>query len=124
MKAISIRQPWAWLIIHAGKNIENRTWRTDIRGRVLIHAAKGMTRIEYDDAFDVAAEIIGMGIKMPDFEKLERGGIVGAVEIVDCLSFHTSPWFFGKWGFVLKNPEPLPFRPMRGQLGFFDVEAT
>ncbi|MCC7374294.1 MAG: hypothetical protein IT581_06545 [Verrucomicrobiales bacterium] len=41
--AISVRQPSAWMIIHAGKDIENRTWRTKFRGRVLVHAAKGMT---------------------------------------------------------------------------------
>ena len=44
---ISVRQPWAWLIMNAGKDIENRTWRTDVRGRVLIHAAKGVTKDEW-----------------------------------------------------------------------------
>ena len=38
MKAISIKQPWASLIAHGIKDIENRTWRTNYRGRVLIHA--------------------------------------------------------------------------------------
>ena len=36
---LSIRQPWAWLIAHGWKNIENRTWPTGYRGRFLIHAA-------------------------------------------------------------------------------------
>lgn len=40
MKALSIRQPWAWMILHAGKDIENREWPTRFRGRVLIHASK------------------------------------------------------------------------------------
>ena len=48
MKALSIRQPWAHLILHGGKDIENRDWRTSVRGRVLVHASKGMTR---DDAY-------------------------------------------------------------------------
>ena len=38
MKAISIKQPWASLIAYGIKDIENRTWRTNYRGRVLIHA--------------------------------------------------------------------------------------
>ena len=43
MKALSIRQPWAWLIVNGHKDIENRSWPTRFRGPVLIHAAKGMT---------------------------------------------------------------------------------
>jgi hypothetical protein len=46
MKALSIRQPWAWLILNAGKDIENRDWLTRFRGPFLIHASKGMTRAE------------------------------------------------------------------------------
>ena len=40
MKVITIKQPWASLIVSGLKNIENRTWKTNFRGRVLIHAAK------------------------------------------------------------------------------------
>ena len=54
MKALSIRQPWAWLILNAGKDIENRSWYTSVRGRVLIHASKGMTLAEYEDAIDTS----------------------------------------------------------------------
>jgi len=50
MKALTIRQPWAWAIFHAGKDIENRDWPTRLRGRIAIHAAKGMTRDEYESA--------------------------------------------------------------------------
>lgn len=42
MKAISIQQPWAWAILHAGKDVENRTWRTTYRGPVAIHASKAV----------------------------------------------------------------------------------
>ena len=48
LPALSIRQPWAWMILNAGKDIENRSWQTDYRGRFLIHAAKGMTQDEYE----------------------------------------------------------------------------
>ena len=49
--ALSVRQPWAWAIIHAGKDIENRSWATKFRGRVLIHASKGMTQEEFAGRF-------------------------------------------------------------------------
>lgn len=123
MKAISIRQPWAWMILHAGKDIENREWPTRFRGRVLIHASKGMTRDEWIDAWDFAPETannIGI-IQGVAIDKIERGGIVGSVEIVDCVANYDSPWFCGPYGFVLRNPIVLPFRPYRGALGFFDV---
>jgi hypothetical protein len=40
MKALSVRQPWAWAIIYALKNVENRGWPIHYRGDILIHAAK------------------------------------------------------------------------------------
>ena len=121
MKAISIRQPWVWLILNAGKDIENRRWATRFRGRILLHAAKGMTRAEYDDAIDPLWASGGPTIELPAFEDLERGGIVGSVEIVGCVSSSDSPWFCGPFGFVLRDPKPIPFRPYRGELGFFEV---
>ena len=121
MKAISIRQPWAWLIMNAGKDIENRTWHTSVRGRVLVHAAKGMTDAEYIDASDFAYRCSGLLEGMPDPELLMRGGFVGTVEIVDCVASSNSLWFNGPWGFVLRNPRPIPFTPYRGALQFFEV---
>lgn len=133
MLAISIRQPWASLILRAGKDIENRTWPTKVRGRVLVHAAKGMTRDEWEDAIEFAVEAIKSNPPKEvkrivtlrelgfDFEALQRGGIIGSVEIADCVRQTESPWFVGTHGFVLRNPEILPFTPWKGQLGFFDV---
>lgn len=120
MRTLSIRQPWAWLILNAGKDVENRDWHTPVRGRILIHAGKGMTRDEYEGADDLLA-VIRHDIELPPFEALERGGVVGEAEIVDCVSESDSPWFFGAYGFVLRNARPLVFMPWRGQLGFFDV---
>ncbi|MQA14935.1 MAG: ASCH domain-containing protein [Pseudonocardiaceae bacterium] len=40
MRALSIRQPWAWAILHAGKDVENRSWPIRHRERLVIHAAK------------------------------------------------------------------------------------
>ena len=119
MKALSIRQPWAWLIVNGHKDIENRQWRTHYRGKILVHAAKGMTREEHGVASRMASEL---GVEIPDYEDLERGGIVGEVEIVDCVDVDPSPWFIGTWGFLLKEPKPLPFAPCKGRLGFFKVE--
>lgn len=124
MKALSIRQPWAWLIIHAEplfrKDIENRNRRTSFRGRFLVHAAKGMTRCEYKNGLDFASHC---GVEnVPSFEELERGGIIGSSELVDCVADHPSPWFEGPYGYVLRDSRPLPFVRVVGQLGFFDVE--
>lgn len=137
MLALSIRQPWASLILKAGKNIENRDWPTKYRGRILIHAAKGMTRAEHEDAINFAVEAIkvdprNVGAERKTtlrdlgfaFEDLPRGGIVGSVEIVACVTDSTSPWFVGKYGFMLRDPQPLPFTPWKGQLGFFDVPES
>lgn len=63
MKALSIRQPYAWLIVNGFKDIENRDWPTKFRGRVLIHAGATYPKREYaDDAEDYAA---AYGIKYP-----------------------------------------------------------
>ena len=127
MKALSIRQPWAWMILHAGKDIENRTWPTNVRGRVLVHAAKGMTHEEWDDAWEFSRDIKSMRelpveLLVPlNAVNIGRGGIVGSVEIVDCVQSSASPWFCGPWGFVLRDPQPCQFIPMKGALGFFDV---
>lgn len=126
MKAISIRQPWAWMIIHGGKDIENRDWPTRFRGRVLIHASKAMTRDEWRESWAFSLEASDSPNKKAhdlglSFLTIERGGIIGSVEIVDCVTDHESDWFMGDYGFILRNPVPMPFVPYRGALGFFDV---
>ena len=124
MNALSIRQPWAWLIVHGGKDIENRDWPTRVRGRVLVHAAKGMTHDEWASAWvaaygtEASPKAVEAGLTR---DNILRGGIVGSVEIVDCVTHSRSMWFRGRYGFVLRDPRPLPFLPWRGQLGFFDV---
>lgn len=118
MKTLSIRQPWAWLIVYGGKNIENRSRRTNFRGRFLVHASQGMTRQEYNMATWIAGPL---GVTIPPFEELLRGGIIGSVELVDCLEDSSSPWYMGEKGYLLRDPRPLPFVPYKGQLGFFDV---
>lgn len=124
MKALSIRQPWAWLIVNGFKDIENRDWPTRLRDPIMIHASKGMTRDEYEDCLD-ACHMVSLtkpfpaGTRFPAFSALERGGIVGIAEIADCVTASESPWFFGRYGFVIRNGRPLPFTPCKGALGFF-----
>lgn len=120
MLALSIRQPWAWLILHGGKAIENRTWPTKVRGRVLIHASAGMTRLEYRQAREFQQRIRLMDT-FPFFDELRRGGFVGSVEIAGCVTASDSPWFQGPYGFVLRDPRPMLFVPYKGRLGFFEV---
>lgn len=123
MKALSIRQPWAWLIANGHKDIENRSWRTLHRGPILIHASKAMSRDDYEiakETVELACAFDPKQIDLPAFEDLDRGGIVGQVEIVGCVDRHPSPWFFGDCGFLLENAKPLPFRPLKGMLGFFE----
>ena len=121
MKAITLRQPWAWAIINAGKDIENRNWKTHFRGRVAIHAAIGMTRGEYDRACEYIRGV-DRRTKIPAYEELERGAIIGTVEIVDCVQDSDSPWFMGKYGFTLARPrrlrEPIP---CKGALSFWNI---
>lgn len=119
--ALSIRQPWAWLIVMGHKTIENRGWMTSFRGPAFIHAAKGMTEDEYEACRAFALKI-DPAIPFPMARHLERGGIVGLAEVTDSVRNHPSPWFVGPVGFVLARPRPLPFERCRGELGFFNPE--
>lgn len=143
MIALSIRQPWAWLIVHGHKPLENRTWGTKFRGRIAVHAAKGMSRMEYDDARLFSER---RGVKLPPFEMFSdrfhetphhsittrRGGVIGAVRIVDmvfsekeAIEKQVELWYTGQVGFVLAEPRIAPhFIPARGSLGFFKVEGV
>ena len=123
MKALSIKQPWAWLVIHGGKDIENRTWHTKFRGRFLVHASQGMTNKEYCDGLEFAmrAGDVRLLRDFPTYQQMQRGGIVGSVELVDSVDHSDSSWYMGAKGFVLRDPQVLPFIPYKGRLGFFDV---
>lgn len=145
MKALSIRQPWAWAILHAQKDIENRDWYTSFRGQFAIHAAKGLTAQEYRDGISYIhrafiANVLGTPttiqldggwvsvangqLTTPSFNEITRGAIVGVANLVACISGSPSPWFEGKYGFVLRNvialPEPIP---CKGALSFWDVQS-
>lgn len=117
MKALSIRQPWAWLIVNGFKPIENRTWNTNARGPILIHAGKSFDKKGYAWVRDNFPEI-----DLPLPSQFERGGIVGRANLWEVATASSSPWFSGPFGFRLAQAEPLPFVPMPGRLGFFEAE--
>jgi len=124
LKCLSLRQPWAWAVVDGGKNIENRTWNTRVRGPILIHAAKGMTGAEYDVAMLFCKE---RGLELPNPKLLARGGIVGAARLIGVLppernTLSPFDWHMAEQhGFILAAVTPLPFREHRGALGFFSV---
>lgn len=128
MKALSIQQPWAWLIANGHKDIENRDWPTKFRGQFLIHASK---TVRWDDycyirsAFpDIDIPFLSEPYNKPRVNEYDMGGIIGIAEIVDCVIYSDSPWFQGKYGFVIRNARPLPFFPYKGQLGFFECDMN
>ena len=118
--AISIRQPWAWAILHAGKDVENRTWsipRKYLNTPVLIHAGKG-------EDVEGTALIESMTME-PLPRKLIKGGIIGAFILSGQNNAETrfSPWRAeGQNWWKIKSAWPVPFHPCRGQLGFFQVD--
>lgn len=123
--ALSVRQPWAWAIINAGKDVENRSAgavRHMTTGRIAIHAAKGMTREEYESARDFM--IASIGVVCPAPHLLERGGLVGSVDVFDIVKQSASPWFFGPCGLLLRNAAACSFVPAKGALGYFKWEAA
>jgi hypothetical protein len=75
-----------------------------------------MDREGYKEVCDSYPDVL-----LPPIENLERGGIVGQCEIIDYVTQSESRWFVGRFGFVIKNGQPLPFRPLPGKLGFFEV---
>lgn len=117
MKALTVRQPWAWLIVNGYKPVENRTWATTYRGPVLIHAAASLA--DPQSLMDCYALCETLGIELPD--EVDCGGIVGQVQLIDCVKEHPSPWFSGPVGWLLSDPQPLPFRAYKGRLGLFDI---
>ena len=131
MKALSIRQPWAWAILHAGKRIENRSWSLPeaMRNkRVLIHASKGCTRDEYTDAVEYIRSVARM-MSVPPLNELPRGAIVGAMSLIGCrppcdwreaVDWHVPSQHGIELASIMAIAEPIP---CKGALGFFNVPA-
>ena len=108
---LSVRQPYAWAIIEGIKDVANRFWPTNIRGRIYIHAGKNKTELEWG-----IDNLRKHRVKpLPEEEDLVFGAIIGSVEIVDCVESSRSRWYApGTFGFVLRNPialaRPIPIK--------------
>lgn len=121
MKALSIRQPWAWAIIAGHKTFENRTWQTKYRGSLLIHAGQSMHKADYELMLLYGCE---RGFDVPCMSDLHRGGIIGRVDLVDMVTAGEGDlWFRGPIGWRLTNPHQLPFQACKGRLGLFEIAA-
>ncbi|QJF49923.1 hypothetical protein [Roseobacter ponti] len=119
--ALSVRQPWAWAIIHGGKVIENRSMGAIRAGRmttgtICIHAASGMKEDEYRWAHWRLAK---HGVTCPRPEDLVRSAIIGTVKVTEIITASDSEWFGGAAGLVLADPRPVGPVPASGQLGYF-----
>lgn len=122
MKALTVRQPWADLIISGAKDVENRSWSTKYRGPLAIHAASAVARasdVEQwcpDGVYGRAMSIRGLK---------NTGIIVGTVELVDVVQDSSSPWaILGHHHWILANPQSLigDDVPVKGRLGLWEWE--
>ena len=127
MKAISIKQPWASLIAHGIKDIENRTWKCPqkyIGQRVLIHASKFRAKDYFiPKRLFINSKVCSILVS----DELPKGAIIGSVVITDCVQNHPSVWAEkGVWNWVLKDAVLFdkPIRDVKGKLSFwnFNVE--
>jgi hypothetical protein len=113
-KILTVRHPWAWSIIHGGKDVENRTWPMDYRGPVLIHAAKTIDHDGYELVNKLCDDV-------PDHDRfwITRGMIIGMVNVVHVTKDYSSLWAEeGSWHWILENPVPAKHSLLvRGQLG-------
>jgi ASCH domain-containing protein len=112
-KVLTIRQPWAELIIMGIKPIENRSWKTEHRGPLLIHAGQA-----YEGTPDIEHKY---GI---DPDALDYGAIIGRVDLIDIVTEHASEFFVGPYGWVLRNPRRMSPIPARGQQRLFNAKLT
>jgi hypothetical protein len=120
MKALSIKQPWVWAILNVGKDVENRTWTSNHRGWLALHAS-GKPMPATDDDFPGR-------IRCPDLKSLHYSAICGVARVVDIRPTSRSKWFWRpgdgrvNYGWVLEDVTPLP-EPIacKGTLGLWTV---
>ena len=122
MKALSLKQPWAWAVFN-GKDVENRTWKTTFRGRFYIHASKGFDMAGWKW---IAENENRLGLVLPWYADRDfiRGAIIGEATLVDCVvgDANGSRWYSGPNAFHLADANryetPVPYK---GALKLFEV---
>lgn len=121
MKALSIKQPWASLIVHGIKDVENRTWRTHYRGKIYIHSSgKGVPNFVFNQQQHEALSTIDT-----DNMNMLYSAIIGEVDIVDCVLNHNSIWAEkGVYNWVLANSKLYdePILNVKGKLSFWEFK--
>jgi ASCH domain-containing protein len=121
MKCLSLRQPYASLIVSGIKTIETRTWKTNYRGKILIHAA--LKPIELPKQFQARVKEINPEVLSA------TGKIIGSVDVIDCRPLLAKDKkaalvdeIENKYAWLLENPEVFKeFIPLKGKLGLFNV---
>lgn len=123
MRALSVRQPWAWCIVHGPKRVENRSHAFKHRGRFLVHASK-----QLDDNIETVLQTITQvfpRLILPRIHEFQLGGVIGLSSVVDCVTDSKDPWAIeGAQHLVLGESKPLPFIPCRGALGFWEAPTS
>ncbi len=120
MKTLSVRQPWAYLICSGLKDVENRSWRTKFRGKVLIHAPARPDQTGIREFTSEQSKYIDM-----EGEYYVLSAIIGSVEIVDCVQNYESIWAAaGCLHWILKNPVLFdkPILNVPGRLGLWNYD--
>ncbi len=117
---LSVRQPWAWLIVNGYKDVENRLRQVYFRGRIFIHASKNF---DEEGAAVICGRHSWVVPRLP--AKYEMGGLIGSALLVDCTTKNTgSEWFEGPYGLILRDSRPMPYVGCSGRLGLFKVEVA
>jgi hypothetical protein len=123
IKVLNIAQPNAHNVVFNGKNVENRSSSTKIRGTIAIYGSKTLNR----DRFDGQS-----GKNRVEEEDCAFGCIIGFADVVECITedevtSKTSKWFSGPYGYVLENmvplKNPIPVSPPRGAIIWWGLEG-
>lgn len=125
-RAITLRPPWAWAVVRAGKRIENRSWPTSYRGSIYIHA--GCARITSQERASLAQRLQTLGMQYPDESEMARSAIVAVAILVGCVRLapdQLGAWAVAdSWHWLLEDVHPLE-QPiaMPGRLGLWRLHA-